>query len=81
MREEKQYFESTFRHFGVFDVELHPLLDHAADAGLRVVDQLEAGDVGSAFPQVGQVDVQETLKQDEDPINRYALKNNTFKRG
>lgn len=69
MREEKQYFESTFRHFGVFDVKLHPLLDHAADAGLRVVDQLEAGDVGPAFPQVGQVDVQETLKQDADKKN------------
>lgn len=65
-REEEQYFESTFGHFGVFDVELHPLLHHAADAGLRVVDQLEAGDVGSAFPQVSQVDVQETLKQEAD---------------
>lgn len=70
MREEKQYFESTFRHFGVFDVELHPLLDHAADAGLRVVDQLEAGDVGATFSQVGQVDVQETLKQEEHQTNR-----------
>lgn len=57
-----KYFESTLRHFGVFIVKLQPLLHDTADAGLRVVDELEAGDVGSAFPQVCQVDVQETLR-------------------
>lgn len=59
-----KYFEATLGHFGVLIVKLHPLLDDAADAGLRVVDELEAGDVGPAFPEVRQVDVQEALGQD-----------------
>lgn len=63
-REKESYFESTLGHFGVFVVELHPLLDDAADAGLRVVDELEAGDVRPAFPQICQIDVQETLRQE-----------------
>lgn len=63
--ERSKYFESSFEHFGVFVVKLHPLLDDAADAGLRVVDELEASDVCPTFPQVCQVDVQETLRQRE----------------
>lgn len=59
----EQYFESTLGHFGVFVVELHPLLDDTADSRVRVVDELEAGDVSATFPQVRQVNVQETLKQ------------------
>ena len=50
-----KYFESTFGHFGVFIIKLHPLLDNAADTGLGVVDKLEAGDVRPTFPQVCQV--------------------------
>lgn len=48
----EQYFKSTLRHFGVFVVKLHPLLDDTADSRVRVVDELEAGDVGATFPQV-----------------------------
>lgn len=56
-----KYFESTLGHFGVLIVKLHPLLDNAADSGLWVIDELEARDVRATFPQVCQVDVQETL--------------------
>lgn len=65
-RAKESYFESGLGHFGVLVVELQPLLDHTADAGLRVVDELEAGDVGATFPQVCQVDVQEALRQEAD---------------
>lgn len=51
------YFESSFGHFGVFVVKLHPLLDDAAHARLGVVNKLKASDVGTAFPQVCQVNV------------------------
>lgn len=67
-----KYFESTLGHFGVFIVKLHPLLDDAADAGLRVVDELEASDVCPTFPQVCQVDVQETLKQGEGQAGKIC---------
>lgn len=33
-----KYFESALGHFWVFIVKLQPLLDDAADTGLRVVD-------------------------------------------
>lgn len=59
----EQYFKSTLGHFGVFVVKLHPLLDDAADSRVRVVDELEASDVGATFPQIGQINVQETLRQ------------------
>lgn len=62
----EQYFKSTLGHFGVFVVKLHPLLDDTADSRVRVVDELEAGDVGATFPQVCQVNVQETLRQAGD---------------
>lgn len=58
----EQYFKSTLGHFGVFVVKLHPLLDDTADSRVRVVDELEASDVGATFPQVCQVNVQETLR-------------------
>lgn len=51
-KERCKYFESSFGHFGVFVVKLHPLLDDAADAGLWVVDKLKASDVRPTFPQV-----------------------------
>lgn len=73
----EQYFKSTLGHFGVFVVKLHPLLDDAAHSRLRVVDELEAGDVGATFPQVCQVNVQETLRQagDRQPCeSRYQQK-------
>ena len=57
-----KHLESTLVHFGVFIVKVQPLLHNAADAGLGVVDELEASDVRPTFPQVCQVDVQETLK-------------------
>lgn len=57
------YFESTLWHFGVFVVKHHPLLDDTANAGLWVVDKLEASDVRPTFPQVSQVDIQETLTE------------------
>lgn len=63
----EQYFKSTLGHFGVFVVKLHPLLDDAADSRVRVVDELEAGDVGATFSQVGQINVQETLRQRCEP--------------
>lgn len=63
----EQYFKSTLGHFGVFVVKLHPLLDDAADSRVRVVDELEAGDVGATFPQIGQINVQETLRQRCEP--------------
>lgn len=44
-----------------------------ADAGLGVVDKLEAGDVRPTFPQIGQVNVQETLKQKVD-VRRGELR-------
>lgn len=63
----EQYFKSTLGHFGVFVVKLHPLLDDAADSRVRVVDELEASDVGATFPQIGQINVQETLRQRCEP--------------
>lgn len=60
------YFESVLWNLVVFIVKLHPLLDDSADAGVRVVDQLEARYVCSTFPQVRQVDVQKTLRQRQD---------------
>lgn len=48
----EQYFKSTLGHFGVFVVKLHPLLDDTADSRVRVVDELEASDVGATLPQV-----------------------------
>lgn len=41
-------------------------MDHAADHGLRAVDELEAGDVRPTLPQVCQVNVQEALRQEVD---------------
>lgn len=76
--EKDQYFQSAFGHFGVFVVELHPLLDDTADRRVRVVDELEAGDIGTTFPQVCQVDVQETLRKGGDGQRcepRYIRKN------
>lgn len=67
----EQYFKAALGHFGVFVVKLHPLLDDAVDGGVGVVDKLEAGDVGAAFPQVCQVNVQETLRRD---VNRDVRK-------
>lgn len=69
----EQYFKSTLGHFGVFVVKLHPLLDDTADSRVRVVDELEASDVGTTFPQVCQVNVQETLRQAGDR-QRCALR-------
>lgn len=63
---ENKYFESTLGHFGIFIVKLQPLLDDTADAGVRVVDKLEASDVRPTFPQVCQVNVQEALRQEVD---------------
>lgn len=66
----EQYFKSTLGHFGVFVVKLHPLLDDTADSRVRIVDELEAGDVGATFPQVCQVNVQETLRRAGDRQRR-----------
>lgn len=62
----EQYFKSALGQFGVFVVKLHPLLDDTADSRVRIVDELEAGDVGATFPQVCQVDVQEALRREGD---------------
>lgn len=66
-KQKEQYFEPTPGHFGVFVVKLHPLLDDTADTGCRIVDKLEAGDVCPSFPQVCQVNVQETLDKKDRP--------------
>lgn len=60
---EQYYFESSFGHFVVFVIKLHPLLGDAADSRLRIVDELKTCDVGTPFSQVRQVNVQETLEK------------------
>lgn len=69
------YFESCLGHFGVFVVKLHPLLGDAAHTGLRVVDELKTCDVGATFPQVSQVNIEETLRQ----TSRRAQRRNHIK--
>lgn len=71
----EQYFKAALRHFGVFVVKLHPLLDDTVDGGVGVVDKLESSDVGAAFPQICQVNVQETLRRD---VNRDVRKKTAF---
>lgn len=63
LKKAKLYYFECRLGLVVFYVKLHPLLGDAAHTGIRFVDELEAGDVGTAFPQVCQVNVQETLRQ------------------
>lgn len=65
-RKAKLYYFECRLGLVVFYIELHPLLGDAAHTGIGFVDKLEAGDVGAAFSQVCQVNVQETLRWHQD---------------